>query len=128
MRKRLPLIGLLVASATSTPTQEGLAQTVVFLKCTFFNGRVERIRIDPNAKRADFLGGGTFALEASESCYVLTTVFDFGPSGGGVVDLETRIDRRSELLTTKIAGVNKGNFAQYPLSGMCEQDRPWPGT
>jgi hypothetical protein len=138
MRKRLLLVVLLVMSCGSSQVAlvqtRALAQTVppaqtiVFLKCTFFNGRVERLKIDPRTKSAAILEGGTFALEVSESFYTLTTVYDFGASGGGIVDIETRIDRRSELLTTKIFGENKGNFAQYPLSGMCEQDRPWPGT
>jgi len=75
-----------------------LAQAVVFLKCTYFNGRVERVMIDPNAKKAAFLNGGTFVLEVSESFYALTTQFDFGASGGGVVDIETKIDRRSQQL------------------------------
>jgi hypothetical protein len=82
---------------SGAPRGEALAQPVVFLKCTFFNGRVERIKIDPNTKKADFLGGGTFALELSEGSFTLTTEFDFGASGGGVVSLETKIDRRSEL-------------------------------
>jgi hypothetical protein len=125
MGKRLLLIVLVMSGASS---QEALAQTVVFLKCTFFNGRVERLKIDPNAKKAVILDGGTFALQVSEGFYTLTTIYDFGASGGGVVDIETKIDRRSELLTTKIAGANKGNFAAYPLAGMCEQDRSWPGT
>jgi hypothetical protein len=125
MGRRLLLFGLLVMCVS---TQEAFAQAFVFLECTFFNGRVERIRIDPKASKADFLGGGTFALQVSESFYTLTTEFDFGASGGGVVHLETKINRRSDLVTTRIAGINKGNFAQYPLAGMCSQDRPWPGT
>jgi len=108
-------------------TREALAQAVVFLECTYFNGRVERIKIDPNAKKADFLNGGTFALEVSESFYTLTTEFDFGASGGGVVDIETKINRRSQQLTSRIVGKN-GYFTQYPLGGMCSEDRPWPGT
>jgi hypothetical protein len=122
MGRRLVLFGVLVVG--SMATQDARAQ--VFLKCTFFNGRVERLKIDPGAKKAAILEGGTFALEVSESFYTLTIVYDFGASGGGVVDIETRIDRRSELLTTTIAGVNKGNFAPYPLAGMCSDDRPWP--
>jgi hypothetical protein len=110
-------------------TREAIAQAVVFLKCTYFNGRVERIKIDPDAKKADFLNGGTFALEVSESFYTLTTEFDFGASGGGVVDTETRINRRSQQLTSRIVGTNKsGYFTQYPLGGMCSEDQPWPGT
>ena len=127
MRRLLLLFGLLVMSGVST--QEALAQAVVFLKCTYFNGRVERIRIDPNAKKADHLNGGTFALEVSESFYTLTTEFDFGASGGGVVDIETKINRRSQQLTSRIVGGNKsGYFTQYPLGGMCSEDQPWPGT
>ena len=68
--------------------------------------------------------GGTFALEVTESFYTLTTEFDFGASGGGVVDLETKIDRRSQQLTNTIAGKNRGNFAPYPLSGTCSGDQP----
>jgi hypothetical protein len=124
---RLLLFGLLVMSAMSTP--EALAQGVVFLECTYFNGRVERIRIDPNAKKAGHLNGGTFALEVSEGFYTLTTDFDFGASGGGVVDIEIKINRRSQLLTSRIAGRNRnGYFTQYPLGGMCSEDKPWPGT
>jgi hypothetical protein len=127
MGKPLLLFGLLVMSGMST--REALAQAVVFLKCTYFNGAVARIRIDPNAKKADFLDGGTFALEVSESFYTLTTEFDFGASGGGVVDLEAKINRRSQQLTSRIAGRNKkGYFTQYPLGGMCSGDQPWPGT
>ena len=123
--KRLLLCGLVVMSATST--REALAQGVVFLECTYFNGRVERIRIDPNAKKAGHLNGGTFALEVSESFYTLTTEFDFGASGGGVVDLETKINRRSQQLTNTIVGGNKnGYFAQYLLGGICSGDQPWP--
>ena len=103
---RLLLFGLLVMSAMSTP--EALAQGVVFLECTYFNGRVERIRIDPNAKKAGHLNGGTFALEVSEGFYTLTTDFDFGASGGGVVDIEIKINRRSQQLTSRIAGRNYG--------------------
>jgi len=64
MGKRLLLFGLLVMSGMST--RPALAQAVVFLKCTYFNGRVERVRIDPNAKKAAFLDGGTFALEVGK--------------------------------------------------------------
>jgi hypothetical protein len=80
MGKRLFLFGLLVMSGMST--REAPAQAVVFLECTYFNGRVERIKIDPDAKKAAFLNGGTFALEVSENFYTLTTEFDFGASGG----------------------------------------------
>jgi hypothetical protein len=108
-------------------TRQALAQDVVFLNCTFFNGRVERIKIDPNAKKADFMNGGTFALEVSESFYTLTTEFDFGVIGGGVVNIETKINRRSQQLTSRIVGRNKnGYFAQYPLGGICSEDQPWP--
>jgi hypothetical protein len=124
--KRLLLFGLLVMSGMST--REALAQTVVFLECTYFNGRVERIKIDPKAKRADFLNGGTFALEVSENFYALTTELDFGASGGGVVGVETMIDRRSQQLTSRIKGGENGYFAQYPLGGACSRDQPWPGT
>ncbi len=126
MGKRLLLFGLLVMSGMST--QEALAQAVVFLKCTYFNGRVERIKIDPNAKKADFLNGGTFALEVSEGFYALTTEFDFGAIGGGVVDIETKIDRQSQQLTSRIVGGKNGYFTQYPLGGTCSGDQPWPGT
>ena len=127
MGKRLLLFGLLVMSGMST--QEAFAQGVVFLKCTYFNGRIERIKIDPNTKKADFISGGTFALEVSESFYTLTTEFDFGASGGGVVDIETKINRRSRQLTSRIAGRHKsGYFTQYPLGGMCSEDQPWPAT
>jgi hypothetical protein len=127
MGKRLLLFGLLVISGI--PTQEALAQAVVFLRCTYYNGRVERIRIDPNAKKADFLNGGTFALEVSESFYTLTNQVDFGASGGGVVDTETKIDRRSQQLTSRFVGRTKnGFFTQYPLGGMCSEDQPWRGT
>jgi hypothetical protein len=125
MVKRLLLFGLLVISDIST--REALAQAVVFLECTYFNGRVERVKIDPNAKKAGFLNGGTFALEVSESFYTLTTELDFGASGGGVVDIETKINRRSQQLTSGIVGGKSGYFAQYPLGGMCFEDRPWPG-
>jgi hypothetical protein len=124
---RLLLFGLLFMSGMST--RQALAEGVVFLECTYFNGRVERVRIDPNAKKAAFLNGGTFALEVSESFYSLTTEFDFGASGGGIVDIETKIDRRSQQLTSRIVGKNNsGYFTQYPLGGMCSEDRPWPGT
>jgi hypothetical protein len=127
MAKRLLLFGLLVMGGMST--RPALAQTVVFLKCIYFNGRVERVKIDPNAKKAVFLNGGTFALEVSESVYALTTRFDFGASGGGVVDIETKIDRRSQQLTTRIVERNKsGYFTQYPLGGICSGDQPWRGT
>jgi hypothetical protein len=127
LEKRLLLFGLLVMSGMST--REALAQAVVFLECTYFNGRVERIKIDSNAKKADFLNGGTFTLEVSESVYTLTTEFDFGASGGGVVDIETKIIRRSQQLISRIVERNKnGYFTQYPLGGMCSEDRPWPGT
>jgi hypothetical protein len=100
----------------------------VFLKCTYFNGRVERVKIDPNAKKATFLNGGTFGLEVSESFYALTTQFDFGASGGGVVDIETKIDRRSQQLTSRIVERNKsGYFTEYPLGGICSGDQPWSG-
>jgi hypothetical protein len=125
--KSLLLFGSLVMSGM--PAREALAQAIVFLECTYFNGRVERIRIDPNAKKAAFLNGGTFALEVTAGFYTLTTEFDFGASGGGSVDIETRIDRRSQQLTSRIAGRNKsGYFTPYPLGGMCSEDRPWPGT
>jgi hypothetical protein len=126
MGKRLLLFGLLVISGMST--RPALAQAVVFLKCTYFNGRVERVKIDPNAKKAAFLNGGTFALELSESVYALTTQFDFGASGGGVVDIETKIDRRSQQLTSRIVGGKNGYFTRYPLGGTCSGDQPWSGT
>ena len=127
MDKRLLLFGLLVMSVMST--RPALAQAVVLLKCTYFNGRVERVKIDPNAKKAAFLNGGTFALEVSESFYALTTQFDFGASGGGVVDIEAKIDRRSQQLTSRIVERNKsGYFTQYPLGGICSGDQPWSGT
>jgi hypothetical protein len=127
MGKRLLLFGVLLMSGMST--RPALAQAVVFVKCTFFNGRVERVKIDPNAKKAAFLNGGTFALEVSESFYALTTQFDFGASGGGVVDIETKIDRRSQLLTSRIVDRNKsGYFTQYPLGGICSGDQPWSET
>jgi hypothetical protein len=124
--KRLLLFGLVVMSAMST--REAPAQAVVFLRCTYFNGRVERIKIDPKAQKVDFLNGGSFALEVSESFYTLTSEFDFGASGGGVVGLETKIDRRSHMLTNSIRGGINGYFTQYPLGGMCSGDQPWPGT
>jgi hypothetical protein len=126
MGKCLLLFSLLAMTGLST--QEAFAQAVVFLKCTYFNGRVERIKIDPNAKRADFLNGGTFALEVSEGFYALTTEFDFGASGGGVVDTETKINRRSQQLTSRIIGGKNGYFTEYPLGGKCSGDQPWPGT
>ena len=127
MGKHLLLFGLLVMSGMST--RPALAQAVVFLKCTYFNGRVERVKIDPNAKKAGFLNGGIFALEVSETVYSLTTQFDFGASGGGVVDIETKIDRRSQQLTSRIVERNKsGYFTQYPLGGICSGDQPWSGT
>ena len=127
MGNRLLLFGVLAMSGMST--RPALAQAVVFLKCTYFNGRIERIKIDPNAKKAAFLNGGTFALEVSESFYALTTEFDFGASGGGVVDIETKIDRQSQQLTSRIVERNKsGYFTQYPLGGICSGDQPWSGT
>jgi hypothetical protein len=127
MGKRLLLFGLLVMSGMST--REAVAQDVVFLQCTYFNGAVARIKIDPIAKKADFLGGGTFLLEVSEGFYTLTTEIDFGASGGGVIGLETKINRRSQQLTNTIIGGNKsGYFAQYLLGGMCSEDQPWPRT
>src|SRR5260370_15085797 len=75
MGKRLLLFGLLVMSGMST--QETLAQAVVFLKCTYFNGLVERIKIDPNAEKTDFLNGGTFAPEVSERLYALTVSVEY---------------------------------------------------
>jgi hypothetical protein len=123
--KRLLLFGLLVMSGMST--RSALAQAAVFLKCTYFNGRVERVKIDPNAKKATFLNGGTFALEVSKSFYALTTQFDFGASGGGVVGIETKIDRRSQQLTSRIVGGKNGYFTQYPLGGTCSGDQPWSG-
>jgi hypothetical protein len=126
MGSRILLYGLIVMSGMST--QEAPAQSVVFLIRTYTNGAVARIRINPNARKADFQNGGTFALEVSESFYILTTEFDFGASGGGVVDLETKINRRTQELTNTIAGKNRGNFAQYPLSGTCADDQPWSGA
>jgi hypothetical protein len=116
MGKLLLLSGLLLISGMST--QQALARAVVFLKCTYFNGRVERIKIDPNAKKAEFLNGGTFALQVLDGFYALTTEFDFGPIGGGVVDIETKIDRRSQQLTSRIVGGKNGYFTQYPLGDM----------
>jgi hypothetical protein len=113
---RLLLFGLLVVTGMST--REALAQSVVFLECTYFNGRVERVKIDPNAKTAAFLNGGTFALEVSEGFYTLRTEFDFGAAGGGIVDIETKIGRRSQQMTSGIVGRNKNvYFTQYPLGG-----------
>jgi len=126
MGKRLLLFGLLVMSGMTT--RPALAQAVVFLKCIYFNGRVERVKIDPSAKKAAFLNGGTFVLEVSETFYALTTKVDFGASGGGVVEIETKIDRRSQQLTTRIIGGKNGYFTQYPLEGICSGDQPWPGT
>jgi hypothetical protein len=128
MGKRFLLFGLLVLSGMSIP--DASAQAVVFLNCTYTNGAVVRIRIDPTAKKADFLGtGGTFTLEVSENFYTLTTRFDFAASGGGVVDLEAKINRRSQQLTNTIVAPSKsGNFTQYPLSGTCSGDQPSPGT
>jgi hypothetical protein len=122
MGNRLLLFGLLVISGMSA--REALAQSAVFLTCTYANGAVARIKIDPHTKKAD-LNGGSFALEVSAGFYTLTTDFDFGASGGGVVNLETKINRRTQELTNKIAGKNRGNFAQYPLSGTCAGDQPW---
>jgi hypothetical protein len=122
---RLLLFGLIAMSGMSTG--KAFAQAVVFLTCTYTNGAVARIRIDPKAEKADFQNGGSFALEVSEDFYTLTTEFDFGASGGGVVDLETKINRRTQELTNAIAGKNRGNFAQYPLSGTCANDQPWSG-
>jgi hypothetical protein len=124
MRKRLLLFAILIMSGLST---EALAGAVVFLKCTYFNGRVERVKIDPNSKKADFLNGGTFSLEVSEGFYALTTEFDFGVIGGGIVDIETKIDRRSQQLTSRTVGGKNGYFTRYPLGGTCSADQPWPG-
>ena len=126
MGKRLLLFGLLVMSGMTT--RPALAQAVVFLKCIYFNGRVERVKIDPSTKKAAFLNGATFVLEVSEMFYSLTTKFDFGASGGGVVEVETKIDRRSQQLTTRIIGGKNGYFTQYPLEGICSGDQPWPRT
>jgi hypothetical protein len=118
MLKRLLLFGSLAMSGMSTT--EALAQAVVFFQCTFFNGRVDRIKLDSSVKKADFLNGGTFALEVSESFYTLTGKVDLGASSGGVVDLETKIDRRSERLTSRIIGLDR-----KLLGGICSKDRPW---
>jgi hypothetical protein len=118
MLKWLLLFGLLAMSGMSTT--EALAQAVVFLQCTFFNGRVERVKLDPSVKRADFRNGGTFALEVSENFYTLTAKIDLGAGGGGVVDVETKIDRRSEHLTSRIIGVDR-----LLLGGICSRDQPW---
>ena len=118
LAKRLLLFGLLVMGGMST--REAPAQAVVFLKCEFYNGRVDRLKIDPNAKRAEFLNGGTFALEVSESFYTLTAKIDLGAGGGGVVDFEQKIDRRSDQLTNRIIGVER-----YMLGGVCFGDQPW---
>jgi hypothetical protein len=127
MGKRLLLFGLLLIGGLSAP--EARAQNVVFLECTYFNGRVERIRIDPKANKASHLNGGTFALAVTEGFYTLTTEFDFGASGGGIVDIEVTINRRSQQLTSRIVGRStSGYFTQYPLGGMCADDRPWPGS
>ena len=117
MLKRFLLFGLL--AMTGMLTTEALAQAVVFLQCTLFNGRVERIRLDPNLEKADFLNGGTFALEVSESFYTLTGKVDLGAGGGGVVEVETKIDRRSERLTSRIIGMDR-----QLLGGICSRDRP----
>ena len=118
MAKLLLLFGLLVISGIST--REAPAQAVVLLKCEFYNGRVDRLKIDPNAKRAEFLNGGTFALEVSESFYTLRGKVDLGAGGaGGVVDLETKIDRRSDQVTTRIVGLQR-----YLLGGVCFGDQP----
>ena len=117
MLKRL-LFGLLAMSGMSTT--EALAQTVVFLQCTLFNGRVERIKLDANVKTAELLNGGSFALEVSESFYTLTGKVDLGAGCGGVVEVETNIDRRSERLTSRIIGMDR-----QLLGGICSRDRPW---
>jgi hypothetical protein len=101
-------------------TREALAQPVVFLNCIFYNGRVDKIKIDPNVNKAYFRNGGTFTLEVSESFYTLTAKIDLGSGSGGVVDLETKIDRRTELLTSRIIGVDRDL-----LGGMCSGDQPW---
>jgi hypothetical protein len=116
LAKRLLLFGLLVISGMST--REAPAQAVVLLKCEFYNGRVDRLRIEPDAKRAEFLNGGTFALEISENFYTLTGKVDLG-AAGGVVDLETKIDRRSDQVTTRIVGLKR-----YLLGGVCFGDQP----
>jgi hypothetical protein len=126
MGKRLLLIGLLVMSGVSP--WEARAQAVVFLKCTYFNGAIARLKLDSDAKRAAFLNGGTFALEVSERFYTLTAKFDFGASGEGIVDLETRINRGSQQLTNAVVGDKRGYFAQDLLSGTCSADQPWSGS
>jgi hypothetical protein len=126
MGKCLLIFGLLVMSATPTP--KALAQDVVFLKCTYFNGAVARLRLDSDAKKADFLNGGTFTLKVSERFYTLTAQFDFAASGEGIVDLETRINRRSQQLTNAVVGNKRGYFAQYLLSGTCSEDQPWASS
>jgi hypothetical protein len=118
MLKRLLFFGLLAMSGMSTT--KALAQAVVFLQCTLYNGRIERIKLDQNVKKAYLLNGGVFALEVSESFYTLTAKIDLGAGGGGVVDLETTIDRRSEQLTSRIIGVDR-----LLLGGMCSRDQPW---
>src|SRR5258706_8557036 len=102
--KRLLLFGLLVMSGMSTSPAVG--QAVVFLKCTYFNGRVERVKIDPNAKKAAFLNDGTFALEVSESFYALTTQFDFGASGGGGGEGGRGMGGRWQEVTSRIVERN----------------------
>ena len=115
--KRLLLFCLLVISGMST--REAPAQAVVILKCEFYNGRVDRLKIDTNAKRAEFLNGGTFALEVSERFYTLTGKVDLGALAGGVVDLETKIDRRSDQVSSRIVGLER-----YLLGGVCFGDQP----
>jgi hypothetical protein len=115
--KRLLLFCFLVISGMST--REAPAQAIVFLNCEFYNGRVDRLKIDPIAKRAEFLNGGTFALEVSESFYTLTGKVDLGAGGGGVVDLETKIDRRSDQVTIRIVGLER-----YLLGGICFGGQP----
>jgi hypothetical protein len=126
MEKRLLIFGLLVISAMPAPA--ALAQDVVFLKCTYFNGAIARLKLDSDAKKAEFLNGGTFGLEISEKFYTLTKKYDFGASGEGIVDLETRIHRGSRQLTNAVVGNKRGYFAQYLLSGTCSEDQPWAGT
>jgi hypothetical protein len=116
--RRLLISGLLVVSGMST--REAPAQAVVFLNCIFYNGRVDRIKIDPSVNKAYFRNGGTFTLEVSESVYTLTAKIDLGTGSGGVVDLETKIDRRTEQLTSRIIGVER-----QLLGGMCSGDQPW---
>jgi hypothetical protein len=119
MLKRFLLFGLLAMGGMSTT--EALAQGgVVFLQCTFFNGRIDRIKLDPNVKKADFRNRGTFALEVSEHFYTLTAKVDLGAGSGGVVDLETKIDRRSQRLTSRIIGVDR-----QLLGGICSGDQAW---